>query len=249
MSYYPMNIKSKSFSIYLILLHAFVALVLVKSDFITRVGKTIGLQNTPQELTSHYYEMLAYHKRMDGSVPDNAIIFIGDSITQSLAVSAITPSGVNYGIGKDTSIGVLNRITQYSSIPRANIVVIAIGINDLKRRDVNSITDNYTKIINAIPKDIQIIFNAVHPVNEFFSLHPGRKNAYIQQLNLNLKSICSKFTNVHFMDISQLLADNRQNLSNKFHTGDGIHLNHNGYAIWINSLKEMIIKLKGTHKT
>ena len=85
----------KILAIYIILIHAFILLILVKSDFIDRVERKFGIKPTNQELTNHYHEMLAYHKRMDGNIPQDAIIFIGDSLTQSLAVSAIKPNKVN----------------------------------------------------------------------------------------------------------------------------------------------------------
>ena len=40
---------------------------------------------------------------MDSLVPVGATVFIGDSITQGLATSAVVPLSVNYGIGGDTT--------------------------------------------------------------------------------------------------------------------------------------------------
>ena len=96
--------------------------------------------------------MLGYHKRMDGNIPDDSTIFIGDSLTQSLAVSAISPRSVNYGIGNDTLIGVLKRIGEYKSIYRSSMIVIAVGINDLKiGKNIEEILYNYEAIIKKIP--------------------------------------------------------------------------------------------------
>jgi hypothetical protein len=171
----------KMFIIYLLLIHAFVVLVLLKSDFIGRVQTKFGLidlkprltdiyheTNLKPEAAEHYHTMTVYYSMMDSNIPDNAIIFIGDSLTQSLPVSAITPVGVNFGIGDDTSIAVIKRLKQYSSIRRAKIVIIAIGLNDLSIRGPNEVIKNYENIINSIPPNIEIVFNAVHPVNENF---------------------------------------------------------------------------------
>jgi len=89
-----------------------------------------GLFKQPNELTPHYHQMVTFHSHMDGNVPDDSVIFIGDSLTQGLCVSAVACPSVNYGIGNDTTLGVLQRISQYESIQRAKVVVIAIGIND-----------------------------------------------------------------------------------------------------------------------
>ena len=59
--------------------------------------------------------MVKYHSRMDGSIPDNSILFIGDSITQSLCVSAVADNSVNLGIGGDTTLDVINRLPKYKN--------------------------------------------------------------------------------------------------------------------------------------
>ena len=78
---------------YLIGIHVFLAVVLLKSDFINRVERKLGIHIATQspEITEHFHRMLRYHKRMDGNVPEGSVIFIGDSITQGLCVSAMNP--------------------------------------------------------------------------------------------------------------------------------------------------------------
>lgn len=116
---------------YVIILHLLVVLMLFKSDFIQRVEAKLGVDQSEPEISLFYKSMVDYHKRMDGSIPDGAVIFIGDSITQGLATSAISHAGVNLGIGLDTTAGVLNRLQFYKSIDRSKAVVLAIGVNDL----------------------------------------------------------------------------------------------------------------------
>ena len=78
------------------LIHAFLLIILIKSDFVDRVERKIWpVREQKKQALNHYNEMLAYHKRMDGNIPENAVIFIGDSLTQSLAVAAISPLSVN----------------------------------------------------------------------------------------------------------------------------------------------------------
>ena len=154
---------------YLLCIHILLAVVLLKSDFVFRVQNKLGIgiqQARTLELTPHYHRMLGYHKRMDGNVPDRAVIFIGDSLTQGLCVSAVAVPSVNYGIGSDTTVGVLQRLSEYRSIDRAAAVVIAIGINDLRRRSDAEILDNYETILARIPESIPVIASAVLPVDE-----------------------------------------------------------------------------------
>jgi hypothetical protein len=120
----PKNTKKKLFFIYLSIIHVSLIFILLKSDFIPKVQAKLGFEKSTQELTPHFKRMLTYHKRMDGNIPSGAVIFIGDSITQGLAVSAVYPKSVNYGIGSDTTIGVIKRLSDYKSLSRARAIVI-----------------------------------------------------------------------------------------------------------------------------
>jgi len=231
--------------VYLVSIHALLLVVFLKSDFIYLISKKIWPNREYVEGSFHYHEMLAYHKRMDGNIPKNATIFIGDSLTQSLAVSAITPYAVNYGIGHDTSKGVLDRLNQYTSIQHSKIIVIAIGINDLKfNKKEKEILSNLEKIIKILPNKKPIIFNSMHPVDEQSLNSDSIKNRKITSINSDLEKICSKYSNVHFIDTYKVLSNNSGNLLNKYHVGDGLHLNTQGYQVWINLIRENFLENK-----
>lgn len=225
------------------MLHIFVIGVLIKSDFVNRVQNKLGFLAKAQELTEYYYEMVSYHKRMDNSIPDKAVIFIGDSMIQSLAVAAISPIAINYGIGNDTSMGVLNRLQYYSSIKRAKAVVIAIGLNDITHgRTIVDILSNYNQILSAIPESVAVIFSSIHPVNENNGMTKGY-NKTIQEINSGIQAMCSDIPRARYLDISSLLLDPSGNLSFDYDAGDGVHLNTAGYAIWIEALRNKIDRL------
>ncbi len=234
----------KQFKIaYVLCIHILLVVVLLKSDFIERVEHKIGISGQP-EITVHFNRMLSYHSRMDANVPRGAIIFIGDSITQGLCVSAVITPSVNYGIGSDTSFGVLQRLPVYKSIANASAVVIAIGINDFIFRSNIEILKNYTLIVEQIPKRVPIIFSAVLPLDE--KIHAkkwqGVNQNRIKNLNSKLKDLTAKFANTFFVDASPLLVDGEGNLSNAYYMIDGIHLNSQGNAIWIQELKKALEK-------
>ena len=96
------------FRVYLIGIHWLLARILWKSNFPQKLGYRFGVI-TPGE---HSERMLSCHQWMDLIVPAGSVVFIGDSITQGLPVSAIVANGINYGIGGDTTVGVLRRLSQ-----------------------------------------------------------------------------------------------------------------------------------------
>jgi len=224
---------------YIIILHIFLAIVLLKSNFIEKVEHRLGI--APRvEIGSYFYRILNYHSRMDGNVPDHSVIFIGDSITQGLCVSAVWCPSVNYGIGSDTTVGVLKRLSVYKSINRASAVVIEIGINDMKYRSNEKIFQNMKKIAQYLPQNIPIIFSAILPVDERVREDLKGWNKRIIQLNDKIKNWTKQTKTIFFIDIRDYLIDKTGNLSSKYHVGDGVHLNSLGNSIWIQHLKKKI---------
>ena len=236
-----MDTLRKTWVTYVLFLHILLAMVLFKSNFIEKVERKLELYKSP-ELSEYYNEITAYHKRMDGSVPRGATIFIGDSITQSLATSAVSELSVNYGIGSDTTLGVLNRLPIYESINSIKAVVIAIGVHDLARRNNDSIIHNYEEILDYIPKNTKILVSAILPIDERVQSKKS-SNERISKLNSSLEKLAENYENVVFVDSSNWLKGDDDNLKTEFHSGDGVHLSTAGYEIWISQLRA---SLKGT---
>jgi lysophospholipase L1-like esterase len=63
----------------------------------------------------------------DANKPPNSIVFLGDSLTESLATSNI-PNAVNYGIGWSTTHDLNERMSDYDFSTAS--VVLMIGTND-----------------------------------------------------------------------------------------------------------------------
>ena len=233
---------------YVIAIHIILGVVLLKSDFIQRVEHKLGITTSKTEITEHFHRMLRYHSRMDGNVPNQSVIFIGDSITQGLAVTAVVNPSVNYGIGSDTTVGVMQRLPVYRSIEKATAVVIAIGINDMKYRSNEEILYNFKAIADQIPKNVSIIFSAVLPLDEDVRGEwQGRNQNRIRELNAKLKGWSETSDNLFFVNAGPQLIDEKGNLADEFHDGDGVHLNSRGNAIWIQQLREAINNAQQSH--
>ncbi|MCC7376670.1 MAG: hypothetical protein IT581_18570 [Verrucomicrobiales bacterium] len=188
----------------------------------------------PKEITEHYTRMLRYHRRMDGHVPDQSVIFLGDSITQGLCTDAVAQPSVNYGIGSDTTVGVLGRLTTYSnSLSRASAVVLAIGVNDLLFRDNQEIAENYRRILERLPAATPVVCSALLPINDrTYARGTPVTRERITGLNQLLRDVCAAFPRCVFVDAGPQLVDTDGNLQANLEDGDGIHLNAAGNQIW-----------------
>ncbi len=196
------------------------------------------------ELSEHFQRMTTYHKRMDGNVPDGAVLFIGDSITQGLCVSAVCAYGVNYGIGSDTTAGVIERLPWYASAARAGAVVLAIGVNDLGRRDDKYILENLRTILDMLTSKVPVVVSAVLPLDERVETVGKGRNQRIEALNCNVKLLCAEFENAVYVDAFPLLVDDEGFLAAAYHVGDGVHPNTAGYEKWIGALREGLKKVE-----
>ena len=200
----------------------------------------------PVEMELHYRRMLMYHKRSIRIVPDDALIIIGDSIVQGLSVTAIAPNSINYGIGTDTTFGLLQRIPVYmQALERAQAIVLIVGSNDFKFRSVHEALENYRKILSALPKHCKIVVSSVLPVDENARQKLAGRNLLIKEFNHGLKEIASAHTNVVFLDNTTYFdTDGDSFLDRKFHEGDGLHLNTKGNALLVRNIRQIITEYR-----
>jgi len=229
-------------AIYLVWLHLALAVVLVKSDFIQRVAMKLGWSESKWRV-EHYKQMLSYHHLVDTCVPDDAVLFIGDSFIQGMYVSGIVDRAVNFGIGGDTTDGVLRRLPMYASFQRARAIVVAVGYNDLRERDNSQIVNNYREILSNVPENIAVLCCSILPTDE--RCRRQRYNGRIIELNRSVAEICSLTGNCHFIDLAEKLRDTEGNLSDNYHVGDGIHLNSRGYRICNEILQTRLARVRG----
>lgn len=230
--------------IWLIAIHAFALLAMTVTDLPYRIDQNLGLgQFKPREITQLYRKMVGSHLQLDGSVEAGSTLFLGDSLTQGLNVSAVTDKAINYGIGMDTSFGLLKRVPRYKSLSRVSTVVIAIGINDLIRidRELADIIDNYKKILRSLPPQANIVMQAIFPVDENTDL--VGINEKIIQLNAMLQSLAEEEKH-DFLNLREDFIDEDGNLLKELHRGDGLHLSTKGYSRWIDALARHLTSLK-----
>jgi lysophospholipase L1-like esterase len=236
-----MNPEFKYFKVaYIIFIHVLLVTIAINSysvrQFITNII------NGPDELTKYYYQMTAFHNRVDKNLTEKYNIFIGDSLIQGLAVSSVAKMSVNYGIGNDTTFGVIERLPIYNSIYKAQNVILSVGHNDIGKRRQSDIIKNFQTIIEYIPKEIKVIICSIFLIDDNIK-SVKVSNIKILKLNNKIKHITENYSNVTYLDINQYLTLS-DSLSSKFHIGDGVHLNKKGNEIWIRVLKEALTKNK-----
>ena len=183
------NSRTKAGFVYLLVVHLFLAVVLWKSNFIEKIEARLGISGP---ILSFHERMVDYHRSMDGSIPEGSVLFIGDSITQALATSAVTNHSVNFGIGSDTTQDVIDRLPLYKSVERAKTVVLAIGINDIYQGlDPGDTLVNFKRIFEYIPSNVLVIATSIIPIGSGAE-RKGFTNAKILSLNSEMENYYKK---------------------------------------------------------
>lgn len=181
----------------------------------------------------HWAKMVRYHTRMDANIPHGSVLFIGDSTIQGLVVAAVACPSVNYGIGGDTTRGVLARVKHYDSISRASCVVLSVGLNDLKVMDTPEIVSSMREILSEMC-GVPVVLCAIQPVGR----GAQQDNETISCVNRELSGLVSG--NVFFLDATSALADRDGYLRDEYSDADNVHLNEIGYAMWIAILRSVV---------
>jgi lysophospholipase L1-like esterase len=158
-------------------------------------------------------------------------LFLGDSITEgglwSEWFSELTT--LNRGVGGERSDAVLRRM---STIGTADTVLLLIGTNDLSAGiRIPRIVDNVRAIVSNIQAsqpDAHILVQSVMP----------RTRKYvdgIQALNTHYEDLAEAHK-AQYLNLWPALATEEGTLNPAF-TADGLHLNGDGYAAWVDALR------------
>lgn len=159
---------------------------------------------------------------------------------------------VNLGIEGQTSIQVYYRLKNYLVSDTPSILVLQVGINDLKviglDKDLKAeVEDNLRLNIEAIcqlciDREIKLILMSIIPVG---SIEPVRRLVWNRDVNDALDSVNEAFKlmidnkHIFYLDTNELLSDNRKKVRPELQY-DFLHINERGYEILSAALKEQI---------
>lgn len=167
---------------------------------------------------------------------EEGVLFIGDSITEGAPLHAMFPRlpVANYGIGWDTTDGLLLRLGQIAR-NRAERAFIMIGTNDTSYgHSARHITENIELAVTTLSGRL--------PTTEFYviSILPreAAMSALVQETNamLQQRAKTGAFT---YLDLARFMATEEGTLKPEL-TFDSLHLNVHGYALWASVLNECV---------
>ncbi|WP_228098920.1 GDSL-type esterase/lipase family protein [Pedobacter sp. MC2016-24] len=191
---------------------------------------------------SYYQQRVEYFNQM--SIPKNAIIFLGNSITERGEWQEILSGSpypiINRGVGGDNSFGILARMDRILKA-KPHSIFLMDGINDLFRKLPNEVSvNNYRRIVRLIklksPKT-KIYIESALPINEEMTKEPYTKgrNKLVPLLNEKIKAMALE-EQITYINICPVFQDEAGNLKKEI-TPDGVHLKASAYMDWVAYLK------------
>jgi lysophospholipase L1-like esterase len=170
--------------------------------------------------------------KMQNLYPTDSVdyLFLGDSHMEQCEWQEFFPQKkvANRGIGGETTTGLLQRI---DALPPCRLVFLQIGINDLLGgQPPESVFDRYQEVLYKLEKR----HAKVVPCLVFYTRYSPDVNPSVRRLNELLRAWFQK-ENRDFISLNPELAEGET--LKQAYTLDGIHLNAQGYQVWLRQLQ------------
>lgn len=188
---------------------------------------------------------------------DSEVWMIGDSRMKRWPEELLKSSTniTNLGVEGQTSSQVLYRFKSYLEMATPSLVILEVGINDLKIIGIDdelasSITQQYYQNIEHIIKlcrvrNIRLILINIFPVGKIELPRRLVWNSSVSEAiniaNLKLKSYCDDYV-IFCFDANPILSANSMTVRPEYQE-DFLHINTRGYEALTSSLQELINKV------
>ncbi len=138
-------------------------------------------------------------------------------------------------------MGVYDRLNQI--LPgHPEKLFLLIGINDVSHDlSADSIANMITTTVERIQREspeTKLYLQSLLPINESFGRYKALtgKTEMIPTINKKLEVI-AKERHINFINLFPLFTEKDKSILRADLTGDGLHLNEEGYKIWVKELK------------
>jgi lysophospholipase L1-like esterase len=160
-------------------------------------------------------------------------VIVGDSIIEHFPINELFHDIkiLNRGIGKDTSLGLLDRVDVNINNINISSCFVMIGHNDLKYRTESSTINIIKQVLRKIKSD-KIYFLSILPDQDEYN------NAIVADINSSVKEFC-KNGSCSFIDFYEMFIQEGYSYRENYYY-DGVHLTVDGYKAMAEHLEDII---------
>lgn len=200
----------------------------------------------PRTYTEHYYKRFVQFMD-EPAITSKDIVMLGNSLTEGGGdwSARLGKKNVrNRGIIGDEVMGIYDRLHQILPGHPAKLFLL-IGVNDLSHDLApDSIAGMIRMTVERIRKespDTKLYLQSLLPINESFGRYKrlAGKTDRVPEVNARLEAL-AKEKGIEYIDLFPLFAEKGTNVLRNELTGDGLHLNEDGYKIWAKAIKKKI---------
>jgi lysophospholipase L1-like esterase len=171
------------------------------------------------------------------------VIFFGNSITQGGDWAKLTGDSttINRGIGADLVSSLLGRVADVTRRKPRKLFIL-IGINDVSKDIPDAvIAAEYRALVDSVRAQspaTKIYVQSILPLNPTVKNFPQHydKQTHVVALNALLGRMARE-TGATYVDLWPIVRDAKGRLDASL-TGDGLHLNQQGYERWVAYLRK-----------
>jgi lysophospholipase L1-like esterase len=171
------------------------------------------------------------------------VIFFGNSITQGGDWAALTGDStvINRGIGADLTLSLLGRVADVIRRKPWKLFIL-IGINDISKDIPDAvIAAEYRALVDSVRAQsptTKIYVQSILPLNPTVKNFPQHydKQDHVVAVN-RLLARMARETGATYVDLWPVVVDAQGRLDARL-TGDGLHLNRQGYERWVAYLRK-----------
>ncbi len=220
------------------------SVVRLRSMVSNAVAASIRDEKGPAPYTEHYYKR--FMQFMDEpAITDKDIVMLGNSLTENGGdwSARLGKKNVrNRGIIGDEIKGVYDRLHQILPGHPAKLFLLT-GVNDvshdLTTDSIISLMDMTIDRIQRESPDTKLYLQSLLPINESFGRYKKLtgKTDMIPEINARLETL-AKEKKITYINLFPLFTDGDTNILRADLSTDGLHLNEEGYKIWVKAIKK-----------
>ena len=198
----------------------------------------------PRSYFAHYYKR--FLQFMDEpAITSKDIVMLGNSLTEGggdWGKRLGKDNVINRGISGDEVMGVYDRHHQILPGRPAKLFLL-IGVNDVSHDlSTDSIVYRIDQTLTRIQKEspeTKVYLQSLLPINESFNRYKRLTNKIYQipEINARLETL-AKEKKITFINLYPLFTEKGTNVLKKELTYDGLHLNDEGYKVWVDAIKK-----------
>lgn len=170
----------------------------------------------------------------------NEVLFVGNSLTERFDIEGWfnKPNYKNRGIGLNKTTDILDRLDEIVE-SKPQMILLMIGINDLPSNRLDTIMQHYKEILETIKSttpNTQVVAQSILPI---VSDKDDPVNKQVNILNPQIQVLAHEM-GYQYLDIHGLIV--RRPDFGKLYLKDEVHLNVEGYKLWVQLLNDNIFK-------